>query len=83
MNWANPKSQMYSTCFSGFSRVFAIDRRQTSNSGYLKQSCSDDGTGCPLYAYKDSNDHGEGMYMLEQSRKPSERDVLWVKRNYP
>jgi hypothetical protein len=54
-----------------------------SNSGYAKKSCIDDGEDCPLYAYVDSNDHSKGKYMIEQSRKPSLDDILWVKRNYP
>jgi hypothetical protein len=28
-------------------------------------------------------DHSKGKYMIEQSRKPSLDDILWVKRDYP
>jgi hypothetical protein len=54
-----------------------------SRSGHGNQKCADDGDDCPLYAYVDSNNHGEGVYEVLQPRAPSEADIMWVKRNYP
>jgi hypothetical protein len=54
-----------------------------SRSGHALQQCADDGDMCPLYAYVDSNNHGEGVYELVQPRNPSEADIMWVQGNYP
>jgi len=54
-----------------------------SRNGYAKSECNDNGVDCPIQAYLDWNDHGEGLGLLERATKPSEMDIIWVKQNYP
>jgi hypothetical protein len=54
-----------------------------SRNGYAKPDCNDNGVDCPVQVYIDHNDHGEGTTLLNRATKPSEMDIMWVKRNYP
>jgi hypothetical protein len=54
-----------------------------SQTGHSNQMCIATGKNCPLMAYIDWNDHKKGTRLLEQVRRPSEMDLLWVKRTYP
>ncbi|KAJ5056903.1 hypothetical protein J3E74DRAFT_467807 [Bipolaris maydis] len=54
-----------------------------SVSGYSNQRCITKGEDCPVVAYVDPKDHGKGTRLVEQVRRPSEKDLMWVKRNYP
>ncbi|USP73692.1 zincin [Curvularia clavata] len=54
-----------------------------SQTGYSNQKCISTGQDCPLAVYRNWNDHSQGTRLLEQARRPSEMDLLWVKRTYP
>lgn len=36
-----------------------------------------------MVAYVDPKDYSKGTRLVEQGRRPSEKDLMWVKRNYP
>ncbi|KAL1801677.1 hypothetical protein ACET3X_002019 [Alternaria dauci] len=54
-----------------------------SMSGYAKPDCNNDGEDCPVQQYMDWNDHEQGTTLLNRATKPSQMDIMWVKRNYP
>ncbi|RYN51475.1 hypothetical protein AA0118_g10507 [Alternaria tenuissima] len=54
-----------------------------SMSGYAKPDCNNDGEDCPVQQYIDRNDHGKGTTLLNRATKPSQMDIMWVKRTYP
>ncbi|KAF1837066.1 zincin [Decorospora gaudefroyi] len=54
-----------------------------SQNGYAKQACNERGEDCALKVWVDWNNHGFGTTLLNQARRPSEMDLLWVKTTYP
>ncbi|CAI9637377.1 unnamed protein product [Alternaria burnsii] len=60
-------------------------RTWSSLVGQSKQisDCNNDGEDCPVQQYIDRNDHGKGTTLLNRATKPSQMDIMWVKRTYP
>ncbi|EOA82939.1 uncharacterized protein SETTUDRAFT_141322 [Exserohilum turcica Et28A] len=54
-----------------------------SVTGYSNTKCIEEGEDCPVMAYVDAERHELGTRLLEQVRKPSSKDLVWVKKTYP